>query len=126
MPISCFWNLQVSERGLMSLDSMPQICQTYPELRLLRNACCHHSRVWNKLSSIIPVYPRRVEYPWISQTANPQKVYYTICIIKYFLNSISPNNDMLNKINCLFNSFPNTNKSALGFTDGWEQEPLWQ
>lgn len=29
-------------------------------LTLLRNACCHHSRVWNKVSSFIPVYPKKL------------------------------------------------------------------
>ena len=32
-------------------------------LILLRNACCHHSRVWNKVSSIMPVSARRIAYP---------------------------------------------------------------
>uniref|UniRef100_UPI0040264183 Abi family protein n=1 Tax=Candidatus Limisoma sp. TaxID=3076476 RepID=UPI0040264183 len=39
-------------------------------LALLRNASCHHSRVWNKVSSIMPVYPRR-----IAHSTNRQKSY---------------------------------------------------
>lgn len=66
-------------------------------LTLLRNACCHHSRVWNKVSSIMPVTPRRIAHFWITLPTNPQRVYFTICIIKYFLDIISPNNDMLGK-----------------------------
>ncbi|WP_293527196.1 Abi family protein [Prevotella sp.] len=31
-------------------------------LTLLRNACCHHSRVWNKVSSIMSVSPRRIAH----------------------------------------------------------------
>ena len=31
----------------------------------------------------------------------PLKVYFDICIIKYFLDIISPNNDMLDKMNSL-------------------------
>nr|WP_245531251.1 Abi family protein [Bacteroides coprosuis] len=31
-------------------------------LTLLRNACCHHSRVWKKVSSIMPVSSRRIAH----------------------------------------------------------------
>ena len=39
---------------------------------------------------------------------------------------ISPNNDMLDKINKLFVAFPEIDKKALGFPVGWENEPLWK
>lgn len=35
----------------------------------------------------------------------PLKVYFDICIIKYFLDIISPNNDMLDKMNSLIYVF---------------------
>ena len=54
------------------------------------------------------------------------KVYFDMCIIKYFLDIISPNNDMLDKMNRLFATFPEVDKAALGFPSGWENEPLWQ
>ena len=95
-------------------------------LTLLRNACCHHSRVWNKVSSITPVSPRRIAHPWITLQTNPQRVYYTICIIKHFLDIISPHNDLFDKLNNLFTAFPEIDKSALGFPTGWDTEPLWQ
>lgn len=95
-------------------------------LTLLRNACCHHSRVWNKVCSIIPVYPKRIVRHWIIHPTSPQRVYFIICIIKYFLDIISPNNDMLDKMNKLFAAYPEVDKAALGFPVGWENEPLWQ
>ena len=48
-----------------------------------------------------------------------------MCIIKYFLDIISPNNDMLDKMHNLFSKFPEIDLAALGFPVGWEQEPLW-
>ena len=94
-------------------------------LTLLRNACCHHSRVWNKVSCIMPVSPRRIANPWTILPTNPQRVYFTICIIKYFLDIISPNNDMLGKMHTLFSNYPEIDLAALGFPNGWESEPLW-
>ena len=38
-----------------------------------------------------------------------------MCIIKYFLDIISPNNDMLDKMHNLFSKFPEIDLAALGF-----------
>lgn len=57
--------------------------------------------------------------------ADKRRIYYNICIIKYFLDIISPNNDMLAKLHSLFANFPEIDLRALGFPEGWETEPLW-
>ena len=54
------------------------------------------------------------------------RVYYNICIIKYFLNIISPNNDLFQKIKTLLAKYPEIDLNALGFPQGWESEPLWR
>jgi abortive infection bacteriophage resistance protein len=95
-------------------------------LTLMRNACCHHSRVWNKVSNIIPVAPRRIVHPWLTLPTNPQRAYHTICIIKYFLDIISPGNDMHSKLKKLLSQFPMVDITAIGFPEQWETEPLWQ
>ena len=64
--------------------------------------------------------------PWITLPTDPLKVYFDMCIIKYFLDIISPNNDMLDKMNRLFATFPEVDKATLGFPSGWKNEPLWQ
>lgn len=95
-------------------------------LTLVRNTCCHHSRVWNKVNFILPIMPRRILRPWITLPINPQRIYFDICIIKYFLDVISPDNDMLAKLRWLFVYFPEIDLNALGFPKGWETEPLWE
>lgn len=94
-------------------------------LTLTRNACCHHARVWNKVNKIIPNDMKGMTLPWITIAADKRRIYYNMCIIKYFLNIISPNNDMSDKINRLFEAFPEIDQKALGFTVGWQNEPLW-
>ena len=54
------------------------------------------------------------------------RAYFDLCIIKYFLNVISPNNDMQSKLIWLFIRFPEIDLKALGFSQGWETEPLWR
>ncbi|MDY4900389.1 MAG: Abi family protein [Sodaliphilus sp.] len=95
-------------------------------LTLTRNACCHHSRVWNKVNKIIPNDMRGMTRPWITLPSDKRRIYYNICIIKYFRDIISPNNDMLAKLRWLFVDFPEIDLKALGFPLGWEMEPLWQ
>ena len=95
-------------------------------LTLVRNACCHHSRVWNKVNFILPVMPRRIHRSWITLPVDVQRTYFNICIIKYFVNTVSPNNDMLAKLRWLFIDFPEIDLAAMGFPKGWEMEPLWR
>jgi len=93
---------------------------------LTRNACCHHARVWNKQNTIRATIPNRLTRPWITLPTDSLRIYFNICIIKYFLDIISPNNDMLTKLRWLFVNFPEIDLKALGFPQGWEMEPLWR
>ena len=54
-------------------------------------------------------------YPWITLQTDSLRIYYNICIIKYFLDVISPNNDMLQKMKTLFADYPEVDLNALGF-----------
>ncbi|MDO4511042.1 MAG: Abi family protein [Bacteroidales bacterium] len=95
-------------------------------ITVTRNSCCHHSRVWNKVYSIRATLPNRMTRPWITLPTDLLRIYFTLCVIKYFIDIISPNNDMLDKLHALFSDFPEIDKNALGFPEGWESEPLWQ
>ena len=93
---------------------------------LTRNSCCHHARVWNKQNTIRPMIPNRMNGAWIALPTDTLRIYFDLCIVKYFLNIISPQNDMKAKLSWLFVDFPEIDLHALGFPDGWETEPLWR
>ena len=93
---------------------------------LTRNSCCHHARVWNKQNTIRPMLPHRIASSWITLPTDPLRVYFDLCIIKYFLNVISPNNDMKAKIDALLSAYPSIDTNAMGFPRGWENEPIWE
>ncbi len=95
-------------------------------ISLTRNSCCHHARVWNKQNTIRPMLPKRIIGRWISLPTDTLRIYFDICIIKFFLNTISPMNDMKVKIDTLLANYPAIDISAMGFPCGWENEPLWQ
>ena len=52
------------------------------------------------------------------------RIYFNLCIIKYFLDIISPQNDMKAKIDTLLANYPAIDTAAMGFPQGWENEPL--
>lgn len=95
-------------------------------ITVTRNNCCHHSRVWNRTFALRALTMRRMTRPWISTNINQQKVYFSLCIIKYFLDIISPNNDMTSKLQSLLSDYPTIDTNAMGFSKSWEQEALWQ
>ncbi len=94
-------------------------------ISLTRNYCCHHARVWNKQNTIRPMLPNHTDYAWLTLPTDPLRIYFDISIIKYFLNIISPQNDMRDKLMKLLSVFPNIDTAAMGFPVGWQQEPLW-
>ena len=95
-------------------------------LTLTRNSCCHHSRVWNKVNKIIPNDMRGMVRPWITIPSDKRRIYYNLCIVKYFLDIISPNNGLTEKLCQLFAAFPNIDIRAMGFPEQWRTEPLWR
>ena len=93
---------------------------------LTRNSCCHHARVWNKQNTIRPMFPNRMNGAWLTLPTDPLRIYFNLCILKYFLDVISPQNDMRDKLLKLLADFPSIDLAAMGFPKNWQQEPLWQ
>ena len=47
-------------------------------------------------------------------------------MIIYFLNTVNPKHTFKQKLNSLFEKYPNVDKHAMGFPAGWQNELLWQ
>ena len=77
-------------------------------------------------NTIRPMLPNRMTGSWITLPTDALRIYFNLCIIKYFLNIISPNNDMKAKVDALLSAYPSIDITAMGFPRGWESEPLWQ
>ncbi|MDO4764281.1 MAG: hypothetical protein Q4A00_07885 [Flavobacteriaceae bacterium] len=66
---------------------------------------------------------------WIKNVPTHQEhqfLYIHLCIMKYLLNIIHPNNNFTQQLANLFVKFPNVDKNALGMKPNWENEPLWE
>lgn len=94
----------------------------------IRNYCAHHSRLWNKN---LPGAPRLLTNPpkaWVKDIPKQhefQKLYVHLCIMKYLLNTIQPDNKFSGRLITLFEKFPTVDPNALGMKEGWQHEELW-
>ena len=92
----------------------------------LRNMCCHHSRTWNRELAINTANPIVTSFPWIDiSKTNPKRIYYRICMIRYLLFTISPNNNFKEKLKTLISKYPTIDISAIGFPSDWENDSFW-
>lgn len=95
-------------------------------IAVTRKACGHHARVWNKRNAMLPAIPSNPTGCWISLPTDSMRTNFDLCIIKYFLNIISPGNDMQDKMQAHFAEYPEVDFGAMGFPSGnWQDEPLW-
>ena len=93
----------------------------------IRNMCAHHTRLWNRQVGIKPQFPRHNHNTWINTDGiSNRRMYYILSMIIYFLNTVNPKNTFKQKLNSLFEKYPNVDKRAMGFPADWKNEPLWK
>ncbi len=49
-----------------------------------------------------------------------------MCLMKYLLNTIQPNNQFTTRLNELFIKYPNVEPKILEIKSDCDKEPLWQ
>ena len=93
----------------------------------VRNICAHHARLWNRTLGVRPLMPRKPHHTFITwPSSGTQHVYFTLAIVKYWLDIIEPQNNFTLELNRLLMKYPTVNVNAMGFPAGWEREPFWQ
>ena len=120
-------DLIAQEFGAVNHTYLPSWLQSIAQIR---NFCAHHSRLWNRnLPSTVKLLPKPPN-PWIVEKENipkqSNKLYMHLCLMKYVLNTIQPNNDFTSKLDTLFIKYPNVDPNALDMKANWQQEPLWK
>lgn len=117
------------EYGAVNHTYLPSWLQSIAQIR---NYCAHHSRLWNRN---LPGTVKLLSNPpnlWIGDKENVpkqhefQKLYVHLCLMKYLINNIQPNNNFTQRLNNLFITYPNVDPNALGMKLNWQQEPLWK
>ncbi|CAM1335141.1 Abi family protein [Tenacibaculum aestuariivivum] len=115
------------EFGAVNHTYLPSWLQSISQIR---NFCAHHSRLWNRnLPSTVKMLSKPPN-PWITDAENvpkqSNKLYMHMCLMKYLLNTIKPDNEFTERLDALFKKYPNVDLKALDMKPNWQQEPLWK
>ena len=96
-------------------------------LSALRNYCAHHSRLWNRMLTSPPQLSINLRGNWIAnRQVDANKLYAVLCCIVYWLDSLQYGSDFKLKFKTILNKYPSIDTSAMGFPQGWDNEPLWR
>jgi len=113
------------EFGVVNHTFLPSWLQSISQIR---NYCAHHSRLWNRN---LPGAPKLLPNPpnkWVRQIPKQhefQYLYIHLCIMKYLLNIVQPENHFTERLYILFEKYPNVDRNALGMKPDWQEEALW-
>ena len=69
---------------------------------------------------------KKMLLPWINTPVPTNRIYYDLCILKYFVNIIDINNNMTHNLSSLLTDYPNVDILAMGFPANWKNEPVWK
>lgn len=128
----------------MKYDDQRDIASKYgiprPELLIswiralngVRNACAHHSRLWNKPLVDNPSPPKIGEIPSLdhiaTNTKSQTRLYYAAAAIQHLLKTINPSTTWSGRLKTHCSTYPTApglNFGQSGFPLGWESLPLW-
>lgn len=117
------------ELGAVNHTYLPSWLQSIAQIR---NYCAHHSRLWNRnLPGTVKLLSKPPN-PWIRDNENVPKqhefikLYVHMCLMKYLINTIQPDNNFTSRLDELFKKYPNVDPNALGMKEDWQNEPLWK
>lgn len=112
------------ELGAVNHTYLPSWLQSIAQIR---NYCAHHSRLWNKNLPGTPKLLNKPPLPWVSDVpTDTSKLYMHLCIMKYLVNIIVPDNSFSIKLQELLTKYPSVDPNALGLKTDWQNEPLWK
>jgi abortive infection bacteriophage resistance protein len=114
------------EYGAVNHTYLPSWLQSIAQIR---NYCAHHSRLWNKNLPGAPKLLPKPPFDWVEDVPKQhefQKLYVHLCLMKYLLNIVKPENEFAIRLLNLFNKYPTVDSSVLGMKPNWKNEPLWK
>ncbi len=114
------------EYGAVNHTYLPSWLQGISQIR---NYCAHHSRLWNRNLPGTPKLLSNPPFKWVEDVPKQidfQKLYIHLCIMKYLLNIIQPENNFTERLKSMLEKYPNVDPNALGMKPNWNLEQLWK
>lgn len=106
------------------------LARWFEHLTVLRNACAHHTRVWNR--SFTPVSTaglRTIDDLRSLPEGQSERLYGALTVMGHLMQGISPGTTWAGKLRSLIESsfiaLPGREVAEMGFPERWHEERLW-
>lgn len=90
-------------------------------IRVARNACCHHSRVWNRIWGVQPAIPNN----WPVFEAETNRTFAVLSVLNFMLGKIEPANIWHREVEELLDEYEDIPIERMGFPSNWKEMPVW-
>ena len=60
------------------------------------------------------------------KAAKSTKLYYTLCVILYMLQTVNPRTKFKQHFYELLEKYPIVNTGVMGFPENWKEMPIWK
>jgi abortive infection bacteriophage resistance protein len=122
-------NLDEQKAIAMAFNLYPPVLKSWlHSLNFIRNACAHHSRLWNRLLPISPLLPDQRHHPeWYTPAKFDNKhIFAVLSLLRYLLEFIDPEGSWQTRLENLLAEFPDIPIQWMGFPNNWKDSPIWK
>jgi len=99
-------------------------------LTYVRNVCAHHSRLWNREFTVIPLLPRNKPAGLAEQCLKgSRRIYNTLVLLLHCMDRIAPEHHWRGRLRSRLSEHKSEHKidqQAMGFPAEWERMPIWR
>lgn len=97
-------------------------------LNFVRNACAHHSRLWNRILPIRPQLPDQRNRPeWHAPAKfDNLHIFAVLTLLRYLLRFIDPQSGWQTRLENLLAEYPDIPLNWMGFPSNWKDSPIWK
>jgi len=98
-------------------------------INYVRNLCAHHSRLWNRSMNIVPAklgFSNKLKWITNPDTVQRSKLYYILCVIGFFLQTVNPTSNFKKRLFGLLNEYSDIDCGYMGFPKNWQTENFWE
>jgi len=94
-------------------------------LSIVRNICAHHSRLWDRTFTILPMVPKSKPAHLAAEFVGNRKLYNSLVVLLHLMDIISPRHHWRGRLKKHLGDHA-SNLPAMGFPVDWEAHSIWQ